>query len=60
MAFPLAMIKAMLAHLYLAWIHPFGDGNGRTARLIESQLLLQAGVPVPAANVAATPATTHR
>ena len=23
---------AILTHLYIAWIHPFGDGNGRTAR----------------------------
>jgi Fic family protein len=49
--FTLAMVKAILAHLYIAWIHPFGDGNGRTARLIEFQLLVQAGVPVPAAHL---------
>ena len=24
-----AIYKAVLAHLYIAWIHPFGDGNGR-------------------------------
>ncbi|MCU1580267.1 MAG: Fic family protein [Rhodoglobus sp.] len=30
---------ATLAHLYLAWIHPFGDGNGRLARLIECAIL---------------------
>lgn len=46
-----AIIKAVLAHLYLAWIHPFGDGNGRTARLVEFQLLLTAGVPSPAAHL---------
>lgn len=46
-----AVLKAILAHLYLAWIHPFGDGNGRTARLIEFQLLIQAGVPMPAAHL---------
>src|SRR5258708_7844391 len=23
-------LRATLAHLYLAWIHPYGDGNGRT------------------------------
>lgn len=44
---PLAIVKAVLAHLYLAWIHPFGDGNGRTARLLELQILLAAGFPVP-------------
>jgi Fic family protein len=46
--FAAAIFKAVIAHLYIAWIHPFGDGNGRTARLIEFQLLLQAGVPTPA------------
>jgi Fic family protein len=51
LAFPLAILKAILAHLYIAWIHPFGDGNGRTARLIEFQLLIQAGVPLPAAHL---------
>lgn len=49
--FPIAVLKAILAHLYIAWIHPFGDGNGRTARLIELQLLLQAGASVPAAHL---------
>ncbi len=42
----LSIIKAIVAHVYIAWIHPFGDGNGRTARLIELQILLSAGVPV--------------
>lgn len=46
-----AIIKAVVAHLYLAWIHPFGDGNGRTARLVEFQILLGAGVPTPAAHL---------
>jgi Fic family protein len=45
---PLVVIKAVIAHLYLVWIHPFGDGNGRTARLLELQLLLAAGFPTPA------------
>ena len=50
---PLAapILKAILAHLYLAWIHPFGDGNGRTARLLEYQILLSAGVPSPAGHL---------
>ena len=51
MGFTVAILKAILAHLYIAWIHPFGDGNGRTARLVEFQLLVQAGVPVPAAHL---------
>lgn len=47
----LGVLKAIVAHLYLAWIHPFGDGNGRTARLLEFQILLVAGVPAPAAHL---------
>lgn len=46
-----ATIRAVLAHLYIAWIHPFGDGNGRTARLIEFYILLSAGVPSPASHL---------
>ena len=48
---PLGIIRAILAHLYLAWIHPFGDGNGRTARLVEFHLLLRAGFPTPSAHL---------
>lgn len=51
MLLPIAVIRAVLAHLYLAWIHPFGDGNGRTARLVEVQILVAAGVPTPAAHL---------
>lgn len=51
MKFPLAVLKAIFAHLYIAWIHPFGDGNGRTARMIEFQLMIEAGVPTPAAHL---------
>lgn len=46
-----AIIKAVLAHVYIAWIHPFGNGNGRTARLIEFHLLMSAGMPSPAAHL---------
>lgn len=46
-----AILKAVVAHLYLAWIHPFGDGNGRTARLMEFQTLITSGVPAPAAHL---------
>ncbi len=49
--FAYAIIKTILAHLYIAWIHPFGDGNGRTARLIEFLLLVQSGVPWPAGHL---------
>lgn len=36
---------ATLFHHRLAWIHPFFDGNGRTARLAMNLLLLQKGFP---------------
>lgn len=45
------IVAAVVAHLYLVWIHPFDDGNGRTARLLEFRLLLEAGVPTPAAHL---------
>ncbi|QQQ17790.1 Fic family protein [Brevundimonas vitis] len=38
------IIKSVIAHVYLAWIHPFGDGNGRTARMLEVRFLMEAGV----------------
>ena len=47
----LAVLKAIIAHVYIAWIHPFGDGNGRTARLVEFKILLASGVPSPAAHL---------
>ncbi len=46
-----AVLKAIVAHLYIAWIHPFGDGNGRTARLIEFHILVAGGAPSPAAHL---------
>jgi len=48
---PYSILAAIAAHLYFVWIHPFGDGNGRTARLIEFRFLLQAGFPTPAAHL---------
>jgi len=46
-----AMIEAIVAHVYIAWIHPFLDGNGRTARLLEFYLLMRAGVPSIASHI---------
>jgi Fic family protein len=43
--FSLGFLKAAIAHVYIAWIHPFGDGNGRTARLVEFGILTAAGIP---------------
>ena len=45
------IIKALVAHVYFAWIHPYGDGNGRMTRLIEFEILLRAGVPDVAAHL---------
>jgi Fic family protein len=44
-------LKAVAAHVYIAWIHPFGDGNGRTARLVEFGILTAAGIPTVAAHL---------
>lgn len=38
------IIRAIVAHFYVVSIHPFGDGNGRVSRGVESYLLFQAGV----------------
>ena len=38
------VVKAIVAHFYVVSIHPFGDGNGRTSRAVESYLLYQAGI----------------
>ena len=43
LAFPI--IQALTAHLYIAWIHPFIDGNGRTARFLEYITLVRGGIP---------------
>ncbi len=60
MAVAFALIRAVLAHLYLVWIHPFGDGNGRTARLMELQILLSSGVPQPAVHLLSNHYNTTR
>jgi Fic family protein len=38
-----APIRAALAHLELVAIHPFNDGNGRTARMLSRVLLVRGG-----------------
>jgi Fic family protein len=43
--FATSVIEAIVAHVYIEWIHPFGDGNGRTGRLLEFYILLRAGLP---------------
>ena len=40
------VIQALLAHFFLVTIHPFGDGNGRVSRLLESGILFRHGYNV--------------
>lgn len=51
MHFAFGILQAIIAHIYIAWIHPFGDGNGRTARLLELCIQLRAGIPSSAAHL---------
>ena len=39
------IIRAAQAHYEFVTIHPFIDGNGRTARLLMNLILLQSGYP---------------
>lgn len=39
------IIQAIVTHVYIEWIHPFDDGNGRTGRLVEFYILLRGGNP---------------
>ena len=38
------IIRAALTHYHFELIHPFGDGNGRTGRIIEAVMLQSGGV----------------
>lgn len=42
-----APLRATVLHAWLAHIHPFIDGNGRTARAITTLELVRAGYPPP-------------
>ncbi|MCC7245186.1 MAG: Fic family protein [Saprospiraceae bacterium] len=39
------VIQAAVFHPRFVWIHPFFDGNGRTARLLSNLILLKTGYP---------------
>jgi Fic family protein len=39
------VVKAMMFHHRMVWIHPFFDGNGRTVRLMFNLLLMNDGYP---------------
>ena len=45
-AAPSDPVSAFEAHFRLTAIHPFGDGNGRTARLLMNLLLIRGGYPL--------------
>jgi Fic family protein len=49
-------ISAFAAHLSLVGIHPFNDGNGRTARLLMNLMLARAGYPPMAIRLEDKPA----
>ena len=40
------IISATVAHAWLAQIHPFIDGNGRTARILMNLILIRCGYPI--------------
>lgn len=42
-----AIVRAAMAHLNLAMIHPFRDGNGRLARILQSLVLTREGILAP-------------
>lgn len=37
------LVKAVIIHFYFVYVHPFNDGNGRTARAISYMYLLKNG-----------------
>lgn len=37
------LLKAAMLHFYVAWLHPYFDGNGRMARLVHLWYLVQQG-----------------
>ncbi len=37
------LFKACIAHFYFVYVHPFTDGNGRTARALSYMMLLRTG-----------------
>lgn len=41
-----AIVTAAAAHAWFAQVHPFIDGNGRTARILMNLVLMRAGYPI--------------
>ena len=42
-----SLVKAAMAHLNLVMIHPFSDGNGRMARILQTSVLSSHGILDP-------------
>jgi Fic family protein len=42
-----ALVRAAMAHLNLSMIHPFSDGNGRMARIVQTLVLAREGILSP-------------
>lgn len=42
------IVRAAMAHFHVASIHPFADGNGRTARIVQSLVLARERILHPA------------
>ncbi len=40
------IIAAAVAHTWFVIVHPFADGNGRTARILMNLLLMRSGIPI--------------
>jgi len=40
-----ALVRAILGHFFFVYIHPYMDGNGRTARFVMNSQLVTAGFP---------------
>jgi Fic family protein len=40
-------VRAAMAHLHVTSVHPFRDGNGRVARIVQSLVLARAGMASP-------------
>jgi hypothetical protein len=41
------IVRAAMAHLHLVCVHPFGDGNGRISRIVQSLALARGGLLAP-------------
>ncbi|MDO8185211.1 Fic family protein [Conexibacter sp. JD483] len=41
------VVRAAMAHLHVVSVHPFEDGNGRVARIVQSLVLARDGVLAP-------------